>query len=55
MDYLLHGLPWATVLKMLIDAPSPGDEGGAGSQGSEFELTDDNAQEVMRMIDSINR
>ena len=51
-DYLHHGVPWATVQRLLIDAPSvENDEDGA----EEITLTADNASEVLDMINRMNR
>lgn len=53
MDYLEHGIAWATVQRMLIDAP--GVEEKAKEKNVEMALTDDNAAEVMELLNSLNR
>lgn len=54
LDYLLHGIPWGTVQRMLIDAPRVEDE-DTKKEDTEIVLTDDNADEVMKIINSFNR
>lgn len=54
LDYLLHGIPWGTVQRMLIDAPGVEDEDTTKSD-TEIVLTDDNADEVMQLINNLNR
>lgn len=54
LDYLLHGIPWGTVQRMLIDAPGVEDE-YTKKEDTEIVLTDDNADEVMKIINSFNR
>lgn len=55
LDYLLHGIPWGTVQRMLIDAPGVEDDEDTKKEDTEIVLTDDNADEVMKLINSINR
>ncbi|MBD5228869.1 MAG: hypothetical protein HDS69_02340 [Bacteroidales bacterium] len=61
MDYLLHGIAWGAVQRMLIDAPGVEEKSkGGGSSGKsgddvEIALTDDNAAEIMNLINRINR
>ena len=54
LDYLLHGIPWGTVQRMLIDAPGVEDEDTTKGD-TEIVLTDDNADEVMKLINRLNR
>lgn len=54
LDYLLHGIPWGTVQRMLIDAPGVEDE-DTKKEDTEIVLTDNNADEVMKIINSFNR
>ena len=54
LDYLLHGIPWGTVQRMLIDALGVEDEDTTKSD-TEIVLTDDNADEVMKLINNLNR
>lgn len=54
LDYLLHGIPWGTVQRMLIDAPGVEDIDPKTGTG-DIVLTDDNADQVLAMINSINR
>ena len=54
LDYLLHGIPWGTVQRMLIDTPGVEDE-DTKKEDTEIVLTDDNADEVMKIINSFNR
>jgi len=54
LDYLQHGIPWGTVQRMLIDAP--GVEDATAKHGdTQIRLTDDNANEVLNMINRLNR
>ena len=53
LDYLEHGVPWATVQRMLIDAP--GIEEKDKKAPVELALTDDNAGEVMELLNSFNK
>jgi len=59
LDYLLHGIAWGAVQRMLIDAPGVEEKGKSGSSSSgdttEIALTDENAAEVMDLINRINR
>lgn len=58
LEYLLHGIPWATVQRMLIDAPYMEETGEVGDPGADtgpVRLTDENAAEIMRMINRCNR
>ncbi|TFU95261.1 hypothetical protein E4T81_01665 [Barnesiella sp. WM24] len=60
MDYLLHGIAWGAVQRMLIDAPGVEEKGKGGSSGKsgddvEIALTDDNAAEIMNLINRMNR
>ena len=54
LDYPLHGIPWGTVQRMLIDAPGVEDE-DTTKNDTEIVLTDDNADEVMKLINNLNR
>ena len=53
MDYLEHGIPWAIVQRMLIDAP--GVEENAKEKGVDMALTEDNAEQVLELLNSFNR
>lgn len=59
LDYLLHGIAWATVQRMLIDAPgiedTKGNKPGHSGEDAEIVLTEDNAAEVMNLINRMNR
>ncbi|WP_289299389.1 hypothetical protein [Xylanibacter rodentium] len=62
MDYLLHGISWGEVLRMMIDAPGIDDKGKgsttpgtSGGDDTEIALTDDNAEQLMNLINSRNR
>lgn len=51
MDYLLNGISWALVQKIMLDAPSvdydsPDDE-------EEFELTQENSEQIMNYVNSM--
>ncbi len=48
-----HGIPWATVQRMLIDAP--GVEEKAKEQNIDMALTDDNAAQVLELLNSFNK
>lgn len=45
-------MPWATVLRLLIDAPSVESD---DEDGEEIALTADNADKVLEMINRMNR
>lgn len=47
-EYLLHGIPWGEVQRMLIDAPRPADP--ADAQGRDITLTDSNAAHWARIL-----
>lgn len=51
MDYLLNGISWALVQKIMLDAPSvdydsPDDE-------EEIELTQENSEQIMNYVNSM--
>lgn len=50
-DYLLHGIAWTTVQRMMIDAPSYdfNDE----NEVQEIVLTEDNNQQIMNFVNSM--
>lgn len=56
---MLHGIAWATVQRMLIDAPgiedTKGNKPGHSGEDAEIVLTEDNAAEVMNLINRMNR
>lgn len=56
VDYLEHGISWGKVQRMLIDAPGVDEaQDGSGKGDTEIVLTDNNADEVLKLINSINR
>ena len=51
---MLHGISWGTVQRMLIDAPGV-EETTAKPGDTEITLTDDNAGQVLDLINKLNR
>ena len=49
-DYLHHNISWATVQRLLIDAPKYETE---DRKDKTIEITDDNADEIMTMLNNI--
>ncbi len=50
-DYLLHGIPWSVVQRMMIDAPSYDFDND--NTAEEIELTEDNNQQIMNFVNSM--
>lgn len=50
-DYLLHGIAWSTVQKMMLDAPSYRSE---KDDDSNVVLTDDKSEEIAKYLNSIS-
>lgn len=50
LDYLLHGIPWAIVQRMMVDAPSF--DASAGKDDT-VSLTADNNQQIMNFVNSM--
>lgn len=50
LEYLEHGIEWAIVQRMLIDAP--GYEYGEDKKVNEVELTDETVEDFMKSINS---
>ena len=50
-DYLHHGLPWATIQRMLIDAPSIETEKDGKKH---VEITPDNVDDIINSINAQN-
>lgn len=48
-DYLLWGISWSTVMKMLSDGPRYDSD----EKGEPIELTEDNAEEIIEMLNSM--
>lgn len=48
-DYLVRGVSWTTVVRMLIDAPAVVDKEG---EDEEITLTEDNAEAIAAFINS---
>ena len=49
-DYLLHGIAWSVVQRMMIDAPSYDmDDGGTET----IELTESNSEQIMNYVNSL--
>ena len=55
MDYLLHGIPWATVQRMVVDAPSVETDGEGGNDPEPVAITADNAQDILNAINNLQR
>lgn len=49
-DYLLHGIAWSIVQRMMIDAPSYDTE---DDNVREIELTEDTQQQVLNYVNSL--
>lgn len=50
-DYLLHGIAWSIVQRMMIDAPSYDFEDKPDVQ--EIKLTEDNNEQIMNFVNSM--
>lgn len=48
-DYLVRGVSWATVVRMLIDAPATVDK---DEEDEEITLTDENSEAIAAIINS---
>lgn len=46
-DYLVRGVSWSTVVRMLIDAPATVDK---DEEDEEITLTNENAQQIAALI-----
>ena len=49
-DYLLHGIAWSVVQRMMIDAPSYVTD---DDNVREIELTEDNQQQILDYVNSL--
>ncbi len=49
-DYLLHGIPWSVVQRMMIDAPGYDLDDG---KETEIQLSEDNSEQIMNYINSM--
>lgn len=54
LDYLLHGISWGTVQRMIVDAPGAEEEDTKPGT-TEVVLTEENASEVLDLINKLNR
>ena len=54
LDYLLHGISWGTVQRMIVDAPGAEEEDTKPGT-TEVVLTEENAGEVLDLINKLNR
>ena len=50
-DYLLNGIPWAVVERMMVDAPSYDADGSKDDEV--IRLTTENSQDIMNYINSM--
>lgn len=50
-DYLLHGIPWSVVQRMMVDAPSYDIKND--NEVEEITLTEDNNEQIMNYINSM--
>lgn len=50
-DYLVNGIPWALVQKMMLDAPSYDYDSDDGTE--QIELTDENSEQIMNYVNSM--
>jgi len=50
-DYLLHGIAWSIVQRMMIDAPSY--DISDGNEVEEIVLTEDNNEQIMNYVNSM--
>ena len=49
-DYLLHGIAWSIVERMVVDAPSYDYD---DNDTTEISLTDDNGEQVMNFLNTM--
>ena len=49
-DYLLHGVAWSIVQRMMIDAPSFDDTDG---EVNEIELSESNQEQILNYVNSL--
>ena len=54
LDYLLHGISWGMVQRMIVDAPGAEEEDTKPGT-TEVVLTEENAGEVLDLINKLNR
>ena len=52
-DYLHHGIAWAIVQRLLIDAPDT--EPADGEENTETTITNENAEQILQQINDIVR
>jgi hypothetical protein len=50
-DYLLHGIAWSVVQRMMIDAPSYDLSDNNGVE--EIELTENNSEQILNFVNSL--
>ena len=50
-DYLMHGIPWAVVERMMVDAPSYDIDGGKDDEV--IQLTSENSEDIMNYVNSL--
>lgn len=50
-DYLLHGIAWSVVQRMMIDAPSYDLSDNNGVE--EIELTENNSEQILNYVNSL--
>ena len=54
VDYLLHGIPWGTVERMIIDAPSV-ENTKDGGRVEVVKVTEQNAADILQAINNLER
>jgi hypothetical protein len=54
LDYLLHGIPWGTVERMIIDAPSV-ENTKDGGRVEVVKVTEQNAADILQAINNLER
>lgn len=47
----MHGIPWAVVERMMVDAPSYDIDGGKDDEV--IQLTSDNSEDIMNYVNSL--
>lgn len=50
LDYLLHGIPWAIVKRMMVDAPAYDPDGG---KDDEVKLTSENQEQILNYVNNL--
>ena len=54
-DYLHHGVAWAIVQRLLIDAPSIADDEDGSTDTKATKITSENAESILQQINNLIR